>query len=111
MELSFSLILLNSPQTYQIIVYALMRLQRTQRRNKLFPGLFKILCTPKISRAVNDFFCFHFLKLFFRREKKLIFNMAITITGGPRRLHCGPDNMKERVTNTPNKQRVLENPG
>ena len=37
--------------------------------------------------------------------------MAITITGGPSSLHCGLDNMKERVTNTPNKHRALENPG
>ena len=36
--------------------------------------------------------------------------MAIKISGGPISLHCGPDIIKERETNTSNKHKMLENP-
>lgn len=36
--------------------------------------------------------------------------MAITISGGPISLRCGPDIIKERETNTSNKHKMLENP-
>ena len=36
--------------------------------------------------------------------------MAITITGGPSSLRCGPDIKKEREINISNKHKMLENP-